>query len=224
MKRYLFFLILLTTIVHSGYTQKMVEDSIKLYIKMGGEYAILPSHKLQYFSTPVRGAFRTDDSGYTNISANVAGGVSYGLFRLEVGTSLSWLEIDDYGVVSAKDVAIPIVFSVRVMQKSGFGVHVGLEFEPHKFFDYHNGNDSRVVSDWGTKGGMFVEVSKDITRRLSFFAKFGFDATLAPSTLWADNQDDATSPHSYYTPAMYHGNTFSIGIGLLWNIADIMYK
>ncbi len=198
-------------------------DSVKVYLKVGGACDILPSEKLQYTSfQSIRGA-HSNNKDCSGLSASALGGVEFGMCRLEAGAAFSWIE-DNHNGVTAKDVAIPMSFSVRLFRVSGFGFYLAAAFAPHKIFDYHNTIDGQVfdsdVENWGMKAGLFLEVDKNITRSLSVFVSAGLKTELLPSRF------ESYPDHfglTHYSP-MYLGNTINVSIGLLGIIDRIVYK
>ena len=195
-------------------------DSVKVYLKVGGACDILPSEKLQYTSfQSIRGS-HSKNKDYSDLSASALGGVEFGPCRLEVGSAFSWIE-DNHNGVTAKDVAIPMSFSVRLFRVSGFGFYLGARFVPYRVVCHHY----RIPEDishisWGRKSGMFLELDKDITRNLSIFAAVGFTQVHKKSIVdfYADDHGDI------YQSPMYYGNTINVGIGVLWNIVQTEYK
>lgn len=196
------------------------QDSEKAYLKVGGTCDILPSEKLQYFSFQSKSGVCSNNKDYRGLSASALGGVEFGLCRLEAGAAFSWIE-DNHNGVTAKDVAIPMSFSVRMFRVSGFGFYLGARFVPYRVVchQYRIPEDISHIS-WGRKSGMFLELDKDITRNLSIFAAVGFTQVHKKSIVdfYADDHGDI------YQSPMYYGNTINVGIGVLWNIVQSEYK
>ena len=217
---------LLGVIIAVCYCQTAVcQDSVKAYLKVGGTCDILPSEKLQYFSFQSKSGVCSNNKDYRGLSASALGGVEFGLCRLEAGVAFSVIDMEYYDSrVTAKDVAIPMSFSVRMFRVSGFGFYLAAAFAPHKIFDYHNTIDGQVfdsdVENWGMKAGLFLEVDKNITRSLSVFVSAGLKTELLPSR-FESHPDHFGLTH--YSP-MYLGNTINVSIGLLGIIDRIVYK